>query len=153
VNCKNLLRKYKNMVNIVKKQLNERTKELRDVLERAFKEENIAYDEIHPSYNSRNDINDDENLFITCYVVKKSPYGIHIDNRLEVGKWVIDIVIMKPELGYKVKQILESNGFHFEDYNGECHGEFGGHIKLMELDDNITYNEIKNINIKLLKIF
>lgn len=136
-----------------KKELNERTKELREVLENAFKQEGIEYDSIHPSYNSRNDKNDDENLFITCYVVKKKPYDIHIDNRLELEKWVIDIVLMNPELETEVNEILENNGFNPERYNGECNGEFDGHRKLLELNKDISYDDIKDINLKLLKLF
>ena len=37
-----------------------------DYGQKAFEEEKLEYDSIHPSYNSRNDRNDDENLFITC---------------------------------------------------------------------------------------
>lgn len=136
-----------------KKKLNTKTKYLREVLEKAFEQEELEYDSIHPSYNSRNDKNDDENLFITCYVVKKKPYDIHIDNRLEMGKWVIDIVIMKPGLTFEIINKLESNGFKTEKYNGECHGEFEGHIKLLELDKNVSNDEIKDINVKLLRIF
>lgn len=132
-----------------KKELNERTKELREVLENAFEQEGIEYDSIHPSYNSRNDKNDDENLFITCYVVKKKPYDIHIDNRLELEKWVIDIVLMNPELETEVNEILENNGFNPERYNGE----FDGHRKLLELNKDISYDDIKDINLKLLKLF
>jgi len=133
--------------------LNLKTKKIKEILEKAFEQEELEYDSIHPSYNSRNVRNDDENLFITCYIEKKKPYGIHIDNRLETEKWVIDIVIMKPELTFRIIDKLESNGFKPEKYDGECHGEFEGHIKLLELDKNISYNEIKDINIKLLKIF
>lgn len=137
----------------IKKNLNVKTKELKDILERAFEEEVLKYDTIHPSYNSRNDKNDDEILFITCYVVKDDPYGIHIDNRLESEKWIIDIVIMKPDNTFKIINMLKNDGFSCEKYNGECHGEFEGHIKVFELDKNISLNEIKNINIKLLKLF
>lgn len=137
----------------IKKELNNKTKELREVLENAFKQEELEYDSIHPSYNSRNDRNDDENLFITCYIEKKEPYGIHIDNRLETEKWVIDIVLMNRDLSFRVIEILENNGFKLEKYNGECHGEFEGHWKILELDKNTSYDEIKNINLKLLKLF
>lgn len=136
-----------------KKKLNAKTNELRKVLENAFKQEEIEYDSIHPSYNSRNDKNDAENLFITCYVVKKKPYDIHIDNRLELEKWVIDIVLMNPELENEINEILENNGFKPERYNGECNGEFDGHRKLLELNKDISYNDIKEINLKLLKLF
>lgn len=138
---------------VTKKDLNDKTKELRDVLEKAFEQEMLEYDSIHPSYNSRNDRNDDEILFITCYVEKNKPYGIHIDNRCEAEKWVIDIVIMKPDLTFKIIDKLENNGFKPEQYNGECHGEFEGHRKLLELDKDTSINEIKDINVKLLKIF
>ena len=137
----------------IKKELNIKTKELKDILEKSFKEESLKYKAIHPSYNSKNDRNDDEILFITCYIEIDDSYGIHIDNRLESTKWVIDIVIMKPDNRYKIINILKNNGIHYEDYNGECHGEFEGHIKLFELDKNIRLNEIKNINVKLLKLF
>ena len=136
-----------------KKELNIKTKELKDILEKSFKEESLKYKAIHPSYNSKNDRNDDEILFITCYIEIDDYYGIHIDNRLESTKWVIDIVIMKPDNRFKIINILKNNGIHYEDYNGECHGEFEGHIKLFELDKNIRLNEIKNINVKLLKLF
>ena len=141
------------MANEIKKELNIKTKELREVLEKAFKEKKLKYDSIHPSYNIINKRNDDENLFVTCYVEKRKPYGIHIDNRLEVDKWVIDIVLMKPNSTFKVIDLLEKNGFKAEKYNGECHGEFGGHRKLLELGINTSYDEIKDINVKLLKIF
>lgn len=137
----------------IKKELNIKTKELKDILEKSFKEESLKYKAIHPSYNSKNDKNDDEILFITCYIEIDDSYGIHIDNRLESTKWVIDIVIMKPDNRFKIINILKNNGIHYEDYNGECHGEFEGHIKLFELDKNIRLNEIKNINVKLLKLF
>ncbi|MEI3436156.1 MAG: hypothetical protein V8S10_07600 [Clostridia bacterium] len=137
----------------IKKELNIKTKELKDILEKSFKEESLKYKAIHPSYNSKNDRNDDEILFITCYIEIDDSYGIHIDNRLESTKWVIDIVIMKPDNRFKIINILKNNGIHYEDYNGECHGEFEGHIKLFELDKNIRLNEIKNINVKLLKLF
>ena len=137
----------------IKKELNIKTKELKDILEKSFKEESLKYNAIHPSYNSKNDRNDDEILFITCYIEIDDSYGIHIDNRLESTKWVIDIVIMKPDNRFKIINILKNNGIHYEDYNGECHGEFEGHIKLFELDKNIRLNEIKNINVKLLKLF
>ena len=137
----------------IKKELNIKTKELKDILEKSFKEESLKYKAIHPSYNSKNDRNDDEILFITCYIEIDDSYGIHIDNRLESTKWVIDIVIMKPDNRFKIINILRNNGIHYEDYNGECHGEFEGHIKLFELDKNIRLNEIKNINVKLLKLF
>ena len=137
----------------IKKDLNIKTKELKDILEKSFKEESLKYKAIHPSYNSKNDRNDDEILFITCYIEIDDSYGIHIDNRLESTKWVIDIVIMKPDNRFKIINILKNNGIHYEDYNGECHGEFEGHIKLFELDKNIRLNEIKNINVKLLKLF
>ena len=137
----------------IKKELNIKTKELKDILEKSFKEESLKYKAIHPSYNSKNDRNDDEILFITCYIEIDYSYGIHIDNRLESTKWVIDIVIMKPDNRFKIINILKNNGIHYEDYNGECHGEFEGHIKLFELDKNIRLNEIKNINVKLLKLF
>lgn len=137
----------------IKKELNIKTKELKDILEKSFKEESLKYKAIHPSYNSKNDRNDDEILFITCYIEIDDSYGIHIDNRLESTKWVIDIVIMKPDNRFKIINILKNNGIHYEDYNGECHGEFEGHIKLFELDKNIRLNEIKNINLKLLKLF
>jgi len=137
----------------IKKELNIKTKELKDILEKSFKEESLKYKAIHPSYNSKNDRNDDEILFITCYIEIDDSYGIHIDNRLESTKWVIDIVIMKPDNRFKIINILKNNGIHYEDYNGECHGEFKGHIKLFELDKNIRLNEIKNINVKLLKLF
>ena len=137
----------------IKKELNIKTKELKDILEKSFKEESLKYKAIHPSYNSKNDRNDDEILFITCYIEIYDSYGIHIDNRLESTKWVIDIVIMKPDNRFKIINILKNNGIHYEDYNGECHGEFEGHIKLFELDKNIRLNEIKNINVKLLKLF
>ncbi len=137
----------------IKKELNIKTKELKDILEKSFKEESLKYKAIHPSYNSKNDRNDDEILFITCYIEIDDYYGIHIDNRLESTKWVIDIVIMKPDNRFKIINILKNNGIHYEDYNGECHGEFEGHIKLFELDKNIRLNEIKNINVKLLKLF
>lgn len=137
----------------IKKKLNIKTKELKDILEKSFKEESLKYKAIHPSYNSKNDRNDDEILFITCYIEIDDYYGIHIDNRLESTKWVIDIVIMKPDNRFKIINILKNNGIHYEDYNGECHGEFEGHIKLFELDKNIRLNEIKNINVKLLKLF
>ena len=137
----------------IKKELNIKTKELKDILEKSFKEESLKYKAIHPSYNSKNDRNDDEILFITCYIEIDDSYGIHIDNRLESTKWVIDIVIMKPDNRFKIINILKNNGLHYEDYNGECHGEFEGHIKLFELDKNIRLNEIKNINVKLLKLF
>lgn len=140
-------------MNNIKKELNEKTKNLRDVLEKAFEQEKLEYDSIHPSYNSRNDRNDDENLFITCYVVKKEPYGIHIDNRLETEKWVIDIVLMNQDLRFRVIEILENNGFKPEKYNGECHGEFEGHRKLLELDKNTSCDDIKDINLKLLRLF
>ena len=130
----------------IKKELNIKTKELKDILEKSFKEESLKYKAIHPSYNSKNDRNDDEILFITCYIEIDDYYGIHIDNRLESTKWVIDIVIMKPDNRFKIINILKNNGIHYEDYNGECHGEFEGHIKLFELDKNIRLNEIKNIN-------
>lgn len=136
-----------------KNELNERTKDLREVLEKAFKQEEIEYDSIHPSYNSRNNKNDDENLFITCYVVKKEPYDIHIDNRLELDKWVIDIVLMNPKLEPEVNEILENNGFKPEKYNGECNGEFEGHRKLLELNKDTSYDDIKDINLKLLRFF
>ena len=129
----------------IKKELNIKTKELKDILEKSFKEESLKYKAIHPSYNSKNDRNDDEILFITCYIEIDDSYGIHIDNRLESTKWVIDIVIMKPDNRFKIINILKNSGIHYEDYNGECHGEFEGHIKLFELD--------KNINVKLLKLF
>lgn len=137
----------------IKKELNIKTKELKDILEKSFKEESLKYKAIHPSYNSKNDRNDDEILFITCYIEIDDSYGIHIDNRLESTKWVIDIVIMKPDNRFKIINILKNNGIHYEHYNGECHGEFEGHIKLFELDKNIRLNEIKNINVKLLKLF
>lgn len=137
----------------IKKELNIKTKELKDILEKSFKEESLKYKAIHPSYNSKNDRNDDEILFITCYIEIDDYYGIHIDNRLESTKWVIDIVIMKPDNRFKIINILKNNGIHYEYYNGECHGEFEGHIKLFELDKNIRLNEIKNINVKLLKLF
>ena len=137
----------------IKKELNIKTKELKDILEKSFKEESLKYKAIHPSYNSKNDRNDDEIIFITCYIEIDDSYGIHIDNRLESTKWVIDIVIMKPDNRFKIINILKNNGIHYEDYNGECHGEFEGHIKLFELDKNIRLNEIKNINVKLLKLF
>ena len=137
----------------IKKELNIKTKELKDILEKSFKEESLKYKAIHPSYNIKNDRNDDEILFITCYIEIDDSYGIHIDNRLESTKWVIDIVIMKPDNRFKIINILKNNGIHYEDYNGECHGEFEGHIKLFELDKNIRLNEIKNINVKLLKLF
>lgn len=137
----------------IKKELNIKTKELKDILEKSFKEESLKYKAIRPSYNSKNDRNDDEILFITCYIEIDDSYGIHIDNRLESTKWVIDIVIMKPDNRFKIINILKNNGIHYEDYNGECHGEFEGHIKLFELDKNIRLNEIKNINVKLLKLF
>ena len=137
----------------IKKELNIKTKELKDILEKSFKEESLKYKAIHPSYNSKNDRNDDEILFITCYIEIDDYYGIHIDDRLESTKWVIDIVIMKPDNRFKIINILKNNGIHYEDYNGECHGEFEGHIKLFELDKNIRLNEIKNINVKLLKLF
>ena len=137
----------------IKKELNIKTKELKDILEKSFKEESLKYKAIHPSYKSKNDRNDDEILFITCYIEIDDYYGIHIDNRLESTKWVIDIVIMKPDNRFKIINILKNNGIHYEDYNGECHGEFEGHIKLFELDKNIRLNEIKNINVKLLKLF
>ena len=137
----------------IKKELNIKTKELKDILEKSFKEESLKYKAIHPSYNSKNDRNDDEILFITCYIEIDDSYGIHIDNRLESTKWVIDIVIMKPDNRFKIINILKNNGIHYEDYNGECHGEFEGHIKLFKLDKNIRLNEIKNINVKLLKLF
>lgn len=137
----------------IKKELNIKTKELKDILEKSFKEESLKYKAIHPSYNSKNDRNDDEILFITCYIEIDDYYGIHIDNRLESTKWVIDIVIMKPDNRFKIINILKNNRIHYEDYNGECHGEFEGHIKLFELDKNIRLNEIKNINVKLLKLF
>lgn len=137
----------------IKKELNIKTKELKDILEKSFKEESLKYKAIHPSYNSKNDRNDDEILFITCYIEIDDYYGINIDNRLESTKWVIDIVIMKPDNRFKIINILKNNGIHYEDYNGECHGEFEGHIKLFELDKNIRLNEIKNINVKLLKLF
>lgn len=133
----------------IKKELNIKTKELKDILEKSFKEESLKYKAIHPSYNSKNDRNDDEILFITCYIEIDDYYGIHIDNRLESTKWVIDIVIMKPDNRFKIINILKNNGIHYEDYNGE----FEGHIKLFELDKNIRLNEIKNINVKLLKLF
>ena len=137
----------------IKKELNIKTKELKDILEKSFKEESLKYKAIHPSYNSKNDRNDDEILFITCYIEIDDSYGIHIDNRLEYTKWFIDIFIMKPDNRFKIINILKNNGIHYEDYNGECHGEFEGHIKLFELDKNIRLNEIKNINVKLLKLF
>ena len=137
----------------IKKELNIKTKELKDILEKSFKEESLKYKAIHPSYSSKNDRNDEEILFITCYIEIDDYYGIHIDNRLESTKWVIDIVIMKPDNRFKIINILKNNGIHYEDYNGECHGEFEGHIKLFELDKNIRLNEIKNINVKLLKLF
>ena len=141
------------MKNEIKKILNIRTKELKDILEKAFQREKLEYDSIHPSYNSINDKNDDEILFITCYVEKNTPYGIHIDNRLEEQKWVIDVVIMKPDLRFEVINKLQNNGFKCEEYNEECHGEFAGHIKLLELNRNSDLNDIKDINIKLMKIF
>ena len=141
------------MKNEIKKILNIRTKELKDIIEKAFQREKLEYDSIHPSYNSINDKNDDEILFITCYVEKNIPYGIHIDNRLEEQKWVIDVVIMKPDLRFEVINKLQNNGFKCEEYNGECHGEFAGHIKLLELNRNSDLNDIKDINIKLMKIF
>lgn len=136
-----------------KRELNEKTKVLREVLENAFKQEGLEYDSIHPSYNSRNTRNDAENLFITCYIEKKEPYGIHIDNRLEIDKWVIDIVLMNRDLRFRVIEILENNGFKPEKYNGECNGEFEGHRKLLELDKDTSYDDIKDINLKLLKLF
>ena len=138
---------------LTKKELNEKTKKLRLILENAFVQEGLDYDSIHPSYNSVNNKNDDEILFITCYVEKMKPFGIHIDNRIENDKWVIDIVIMKPELAEEVISILQTNGFNPEDYHGECHGEFAGHRKLLDLDKNIDYNTIKDINVKVLKLF
>lgn len=137
----------------IKKELNKKTKKLRELLENAFKQEKLEYDSIHPSYNSRNDRNDNENLFITCYIEKKEPYGIHIDNRLETEKWIIDIVLMNRDFRFKVITILENNGFKPEKYNGECHGEFEGHMKLLELDKDTSYDKIKAINLKLLKLF
>ena len=86
----------------IKKELNIKTKELKDILEKSFKEESLKYKAIHPSYNSKNDRNDDEILFITCYIEIDDSYGIHIDNRLESTKWVIDIVIMKPDNRFKI---------------------------------------------------
>ena len=141
------------MVNEKKKELNEITKELRIKLEHAFAKEGLEYDIVHPSYNYLNTRNDDEILFITCYVEKNKPYGIHIDNRLETNKWVIDIVIMKPELSSSVILKLEKNGYTVKNYSGECHGEFAGHRKLMELDRNAKLDEIVNINVELLRIF
>lgn len=99
----------------IKKELNIKTKELKDILEKSFKEESLKYKAIHPSYNSKNDRNDDEILFITCYIEIDDSYGIHIDNRLESTKWVIDIVIMKPDNRFKIINILKNNGIHYED--------------------------------------
>ena len=140
-------------MNEIKKELNIRTKELRNVLEKAFQQEKLEYDSIHPSYNIKSTRNDYQKLFITCYVEKNNPYGIHIDNRLEVEKWVIDIVIMKPDLTFEIINKLKNNGFNYEEYNEECKGEFKGHIKLVELEKDTSNNEIKDINIKLLKLF
>ena len=60
---------------------------------------------------------------------------------------------MNPDLTVRIIDKLESDGFKTKRYNGECHGEFEGHVKLLELDKNTSYNEIKDINVKLLKLF
>ena len=67
--------------------------------------------------------------------------------------WGELLTFKNPLIFRVIINILKNNGIHYEDYNGECHGEFEGHIKLFELDKNIRLNEIKNINVKLLKLF
>ena len=136
-----------------KRKLNDETIKLKNRLEEAFAKERLDYDIIHPSYNSIRTRNDDEIIFTTCYVEKMEPYGIHIDNRRETDKWVIDVVIMKPENTAKIISILEKSGLKPEKYGKKCHGEFAGHWKLYELEKDTDFKCIEKINIDLLKLF